>query len=220
MGDYPPINKEHPVARYKSELREQSVKETRQNLLQAAAEEFAREGYRGANINRISTAAGFAKSTVYNHFPSKRALMVELIKETAKTHYDFIAERVEPSDDPVIRLELFFEAGFGFVSKHYFQGRAIITTLYGPDEEFKQVMYEAYLPMFQFVGEKILAQGVAQGKFRQVDPTVIASLLMTIYLGTASQTNEQGIPWMDPKLVADFTWNALRQDIPAPNKTN
>jgi hypothetical protein len=35
--------------------------ETRQRLLEAAASEFAREGYTGANINRISQAAGFAK---------------------------------------------------------------------------------------------------------------------------------------------------------------
>lgn len=208
------------MARYKSELREQSVKETRQNMLQAAAEEFARKGYRGANINQISIAAGYAKGTIYNHFPSKRALMIELIKETAKNHYDFIAEGVEQSDDPVKRMERFFEAGFGFVSKHYHQARAIITTLYGPDEAFKQVMYDAYLPMFQFVGEKILALGIARGEFRQVDPTMIASLLMMIYLGTASQTNEQGTPRIDPALVADFALNALRRVSPPPYHEN
>lgn len=198
------------MPRYKSETREQSIKETRQHLLQAAAEEIAREGYRGANINRISLAAGYAKGTIYNHFPSKRELMIELIKETANTHYEFIASRVEQSDDPITRLERFFSVGFDFVAKHYPQGRAIVNTLYGPDEEFKQVMYAAYLPMFQFVGERILAPGIALGNFRQIDVTSIAALLMTIYLGTASQTSEQGIPWIDPKLVADFTLHALR----------
>lgn len=49
-------------------------------LLQTAAEHFAREGYEGASINRISVAAGFAKGTVYNYFPSKAALLGEVLQ--------------------------------------------------------------------------------------------------------------------------------------------
>ena len=49
------------MARHKEAERETIVSETRERLLQAATEEFAREGYVGANINRISRAAGFAK---------------------------------------------------------------------------------------------------------------------------------------------------------------
>jgi AcrR family transcriptional regulator len=45
--------------------------------------EFACEGYAGANINRISQAAGFAKGAVYNCFACKRALMLALIDEVA-----------------------------------------------------------------------------------------------------------------------------------------
>lgn len=43
---------------------EQVLETNRQLLLEAAAGEFAREGYHGANINRISQAAGFARGTV------------------------------------------------------------------------------------------------------------------------------------------------------------
>ena len=54
------------MARIKKSEREQVMETNRQLLLDAAAGEFAREGYSGANINRISQAAGFAKGTVYN----------------------------------------------------------------------------------------------------------------------------------------------------------
>ncbi|MFK7998010.1 MAG: TetR/AcrR family transcriptional regulator [Polyangiales bacterium] len=49
-------------------------------LLQTAAEHFAREGFEGASINRISLGAGFAKGTVYNYFPSKAALLAEVLR--------------------------------------------------------------------------------------------------------------------------------------------
>ena len=52
----------------------------RVSLIRTAAEHFALEGYEGASINRISLGAGFAKGTVYNYFPSKAALLAEVLR--------------------------------------------------------------------------------------------------------------------------------------------
>jgi AcrR family transcriptional regulator len=183
--------------------------QTRQLLLQAAAEEFASEGYVGANINRISRAAGFAKGTIYNYFPSKRALMLALIDETAQTHADFIVAGVQEVDDPSERLTHFFEAGFDFVPSHFAQSRVMVNNIYGPDEEFKTRMFQAYQPLFQFVGKDIVAAGIAEGVFRPIDAESTAVLLMTIYLGTASQVSEGGQAWLDSGQVADFCLNAI-----------
>jgi len=200
------------MARHKKAEREKVLIETRQLLLQAATEEFAREGYVGANINRISKAAGFAKGTIYNYFPSKRALMLALIDEVAKAHLDFIVAQVRQEKDPDRRLERFFEAGFAFVSNYFAQARVMINNIYGPDVEFKQYMYQAYQPMFQFVSRDIVAAGIARGVFRRVDPDATAMLLMTIYLGSGSQVDEDGRTWLDPRQVAVFTLSALRRE--------
>lgn len=201
------------MARYKESERETVLSETRELLLQAAAEEFAHRGFGGANINRISQIAGFAKGTIYNYFSSKRALMLTLIGETAEAHIDFIVSQALEEEDPSRRLERFFEAGFAFVSNHLAQSRVMVNNIYGPDLEFKQQMYQAYQPLFQFVGRDIIATGVSRGIFRQVDPDATAVLLMTIYLGTGSQVDEDGTPWLDPREVAAFALNALcKQD--------
>jgi AcrR family transcriptional regulator len=118
--------------------------------------------------------------------------------------------QVAGEEDPRRRLERFFEAGFAFVSGHLAQARVMINTIYGPDVEFKQHMWQAYQPLFEFVSREIIAAGIAQGLFRPVDPEATATLLMTVYLGTASQVSEEGRIWLDPGQVADFTWNALR----------
>ena len=49
------------MPRHKDAERDAVMSETRRLLLDAATAEFAQEGYNGANINRISRAAGFAK---------------------------------------------------------------------------------------------------------------------------------------------------------------
>jgi AcrR family transcriptional regulator len=198
------------MARYKESQRNQIKSETRTKLLQAAAEEIASLGYEGANINRISEAAGYAKGTIYNYFPSKRELMLALIDHTGKAHYEFIRERVMREADPARRLECFFEAGFLFVEQNLAPGRVMIAAVYGHDEEFKLHTYQAYLPFFQFVAQDVLARGVAEGVFRDVDVMSTANLLMTIYLGTASQVNPEGRPWLDAKQVAGLVLDGMR----------
>jgi AcrR family transcriptional regulator len=60
------------------------VKETtRARLLAAAAQEFARAGFERANIDGISLAAGYAKGTIYNYFPSKEELFLAVVEEAS-----------------------------------------------------------------------------------------------------------------------------------------
>ena len=54
---------------------------TRARLLEAAAEEFGRVGLARANVDAISLAAGYAKGTIYNYFPSKEDLFLAVVEE-------------------------------------------------------------------------------------------------------------------------------------------
>ena len=158
------------MVRIKQLERQQVMEQTRLKLLAAAAEEFARAGYAEANINTISTCAGYAKGTIYNYFPSKRALLLDLIDTTAQLHLNFILAQVLPLSDPALRLEQFYQAGFEFVSSYLAQARVLFNTINGPDQEYKAHLFEAYQPMFQFLADEILAPGIQRGIFRPVDP--------------------------------------------------
>jgi AcrR family transcriptional regulator len=198
------------MVRIKTEVREQVISQTCQTLLNTAAEEFARQGYDQANINTISTKAGFAKGTIYNYFPSKQALLLALIDSIAQEHLESMRSAILTIDDPTKRLECFFQAGFEYVASHMHRARVMFNTIYSSSHEQKEYSFRAYQPMFQLVAEQVLSPGMQQGAFRQaeIEPTV--TLLMTIYLGTASQVDEQGRPWLNPNQVADFVLRALR----------
>ncbi len=195
-------------------VREQVLSETRQRLLQAAAAEFAREGYVGANINRISQAAGFAKGTIYNHFSSKRALMLALIDSIAATHVEFILEQVELEEDPARQLSRFFSAGFAFVEQYPDQAPVIISIMYGPDKEFKQRAYQAYDELFTLLIQDILAGGIARGDFRPVDLDLAAALLMSMYLGSCSLLDADGKITLPADQVVAFILEGLRRRDP------
>jgi AcrR family transcriptional regulator len=198
--------------RYKQADRQEIQAQNRQQLLESAAVEFAQESYRGANTNRISKSAGFASGTIFNYFPTKKDLMLALLTETAQLHYDFIVAAVHQTSDPTQRVEVFFEAGFEFIAENLASARVMVNTIYGADEEFRQHLYQVYQPMFQFVATEILAPGIAQNIFRPVDPVATANLLMTIYLGTASQVTDQGHFFLPAAQIADFTLKALSQE--------
>ncbi len=182
---------------------------TRQRLLKAAVVEFAYKGYSEANINAISTAAGFAKGTIYNYFPSKQALVLALIAETGGSHMQYVAEQVRQESDPVQRLVRFFESGFRFVEDHPDQARFLITTLYSADRELQEAMAQAYQPMFRLVAQEILEPGIKHSIFRPMDLMPTANLVMTIYLGTGSHVDRQGKVYMDPHQVSDFVLRSL-----------
>jgi len=198
------------VARYKQNEQDQARSQTHKRLLEAAVGEFSRLGYAQANINRISEAAGLAKGTVYNYFPSKQALMLAVIEEEGAAHIAYLAQQVRQEEDPCRRVERFFTAGFAYVVDHPVKAHFLISTLFGAEEEFKQAMYQAYQPMFYLVRQEILVPGIEQGLFQAADLGRTTALLMTIYLGGCSNVDLEGKPWMQAGEVAAFVLRALQ----------
>jgi AcrR family transcriptional regulator len=198
------------MARLRKTARDETLAATRNKLLEAATTEFANEGYVGANINSISEAAGFAKGTIYNHFLSKRTLMLTLIDKIADEHIAFILQRVELDHPPAWRLEAFFNAGFTFIEHCPEQARVIVNALYGPDAGFRARVYQAYERLFTLIARDIVALGIARGDFREVNTDLITALVMTIYLGSCSQLDSNGKIWLDPRQVVEFILDGLR----------
>ena len=198
--------------RYSEIDKKQAKADVRQRLMEAAIQEFAQKGYDVANVNTISLNAGFAKGTIYNYFPSKMELMLEILEESGSAHFEFIAEQIRMKDDPIHRVERFFEAGFKFVEEYPARAQVLISTLYGTHAEFKIRLYQIYQPMFQLVAEEILVPGVAQGVFRQTEASSTSTMIMTFYLGTASSVNKDGKPQHNPSEVAAFILNAIRSN--------
>ena len=67
--------------------------ETRGRILEAAARVFAERGYSAGTTNRIAAAAGLSVGSLYQYFPNKDAILVEL----SRAHVN----------DGVSRLQLF-----------------------------------------------------------------------------------------------------------------
>jgi AcrR family transcriptional regulator len=64
----------------------------REEIIAAAAELFRRKGYRGTSIEDIGAAVGTTGPALYRHFPSKEALLVELVRRAVARARSDIAQ--------------------------------------------------------------------------------------------------------------------------------
>ena len=60
--------------------REESQRQTRERLIEAALSTVAGSGYDGTSIGAIADAAGFTKGAFFSNFESKDALLLEVLK--------------------------------------------------------------------------------------------------------------------------------------------
>lgn len=56
----------------------QAEAETQTRILQAAKRLFARQGYDGTTTRELAQAAGVAEGTIFRHFESKKAILIEV----------------------------------------------------------------------------------------------------------------------------------------------
>lgn len=61
--------------------RQRAIERTRHEILGAAANTFARKGFRGTTITDIATAAGYTPPTLYSYFHSKSELFAALLEQ-------------------------------------------------------------------------------------------------------------------------------------------
>jgi AcrR family transcriptional regulator len=80
--------------------------ERRRQLLEVAADLFARHGYRGTTTARLANAAGVTEPILYRHFENKRALFMTLVNEVGSEVIDAWRNALEGRDAAEERLQI------------------------------------------------------------------------------------------------------------------
>ncbi|KRC22631.1 TetR family transcriptional regulator [Acidovorax sp. Root217] len=155
-----------PSAR-RTGVREQAAQTTRDNILKAAIKVFARYGYEGGSVEKISKAAKSFDRMIYYYFGSKEGLFIEVLEEIYRRMND-----AETTLD--IRLETPVEAlkaVVRFVSQYYRKHPEFVTllnteNLHKGKHISKSMRAREYSSPAVSVIEKVLAAGVASQEFR------------------------------------------------------
>src|SRR5216684_6930436 len=84
---------------------------TRERILHAALEVFARKGYHRAVVDDIVRVSETSKGAVYHHFPNKEAIFLALVDDFAARLADAVAHAIAGAQGALGKVEAALRAG-------------------------------------------------------------------------------------------------------------
>lgn len=90
----------------------------RRQLLDRALAVFSERGYHGTSMNAVADEAGVTKPVLYQHFPSKRELYLELLRDVGIQLTEAILDATAVEAAPERKTAAGLAAYFGFVRDH------------------------------------------------------------------------------------------------------
>jgi len=110
--------------------------ERRKQLLDVAMTVFSDHGFHGASMNDVATAAGVTKPVLYQHFPSKRELYLELVEGVSSQLAETVTTAARTESDALNQAQAALTAYFRFVEENQREFRLLFGRGAPREEEF------------------------------------------------------------------------------------
>ena len=162
--------------------------ETRNRILQAAEECFARYGYDSTGVAEICKAAAVSKGALYHHFPSKQAIFVEMFEIWMggfTAQMERTREGAASIPDALLRMAkmtgLVFQRAAGqlplFIE---------FLTKASRDPDTWQATIAPYKFFRDFFAD-LIRRGIEEGSLRSSDPELTARIIVSFGAGLIMQ---------------------------------
>jgi len=153
-------------------VREQAAHTTRENILRAATKVFARYGYEGGSVEKISQTAKSYDRMIYYYFGNKEGLFIEVLEEMYRRMNDAELKLVLDIGKPVESLKDVIK----FVATYYSKNPEFITllnteNLHRGKHIVKSNRARDYSSPAISIIRQLLDSGACQGVFR---PDIVA----------------------------------------------
>lgn len=166
--------------------------ETTRQILDIAADLFARNGYDGVPVREIAEKAGIKESSLYNHFKSKADILETLFDEFIKSVPD-----TRPTDEEIDQMLMIMEPEEVFKNILFHVGKNIGGTLQNTaliinNEKFRNPraaeMYYKYIinePADYY--ERLINKMIKQKMVKPVDARIIAEQYNYVSIGLTNE---------------------------------
>lgn len=175
---------------------------TKQNIFDNALSLFSKKGYDGVSIRDIAKAVGIKESSIYNHYPSKKAIIDDICEHFVQTlsvsrpplaQVEAMLEKIRPSQ---VFLALISAYGQSVNDKITQMAKVVFSEQYHDNdihgiftEEFIKKNVEYYIEILTLMQKKNL--------IRACDTAVLANvfnneqIMLTIQFASCENDNER-----------------------------
>ena len=167
--------------------------ETRQRIIQGAAQVFAQKGYEGATTRAIAEAAGVNEITLFRHFGNKKNLFMAMISQRSPLYS--VREALEKQLTGDYRQDL-LTIGNQYMTTMLKQRKEILMSLCAAEQlpEMREAIAQMPAQLRQVLGEYLQRQ-MAHGATREMNPQMAAQAFFGMLFAFAiSQGLLEGTP--------------------------
>ncbi len=179
----------------------------RQHIIDVAITCFSRTGYHNTSMTDIADAVGVTKPVLYQHFDSKRALYLEILRFVGQTLVAAITSNATSSTDGREQTERAMIAYFSWVNEHRDAFALLFESSERVDEEFASTVRE-----FEEMASAEIAPLIAVDLSADSRRT-LAMALVGMAEAVSRHVIAQGRPF-DPQALgtelAGLAWGGLR----------
>jgi AcrR family transcriptional regulator len=180
-----------------------------------AVDVFAERGFHGTSMDELAEAAGVTKPVLYQHFPSKRRLYLELLEDVGNRLVEAVTGAVTAASGPHRQVEAGFGAYFGFVARQTSAFNLLFASGGRRDEEFADMVRTVEDRMAESVAALIEAD--IDTDHRQILGYGIVGLAETTSRHWVSGAGQAGRPAVSEeeaarlaRRIAELAWAGLR----------
>jgi len=157
-----------------------ALQERKERIRKSAKELFSRFGFKKTTVDEIAEDAGISKRTLYGVFGSKEKILADLVMTEALSFRKRLMGQMKAIIDPVEKLRLLCDASRRYFDENPFLGQVLADDagLYAP---FLGNEIHRIEEGMQGIIASILADGIREGVFREMDVPATAWCIMMLY---------------------------------------
>lgn len=190
---------------------------TRQKIVEHAAELFNVQGYSGTAISDIMDATGLKKGGIYAHFSSKEEIAVAAFDFAYECSYRRYREIIEAYPDDALKqlLEVVESHRYMDTESPVDGGCPLLNTAIESDDYHPTLKRRAQAMMrqWQSVIRYIVKNGIAAGQFRKsVDASQVATLIISSLEGSLMMSKLMDEP-AHLRFTVDWLLRYIKEEI-------
>ena len=160
--------------------------QTRQRIIQAATQLFARKGFYGTSIAHLAQAIGLTKGALYHHFESKDALFFAVVASVRDDWNREVARDVVQGEDAITRLGILLDEHTRLLNENDMLCLVLsrlMAEMEDANPEYAAVIHEMYEELIGFI-EHIIQKGQTTGELRSdLDARLLAFSIVGVLRG-------------------------------------
>jgi AcrR family transcriptional regulator len=181
----------------------------RAQLLEVARRVFGNSGFHGVSMDDVAKEAGVTKPILYDHFPSKKELYLELLDEDLSALHDAVKQALDSPVGNRERILRSFQAYFDFVDEQADGFRLLMQETVGAERDFRERVAQTRDRILGEVADLIVRE--SNGRLDRAHAETVALALIGM-VETVAQRQPGGDPKKrraDVDMLVQLAWRGI-----------